>query len=89
MHDLREAARIEARAADQRAVDIGLRHERARIVGLHAAAVLDPNFVRGRLIGNFAEHSPNEGVRFLRLFRRRGSRNTRTSGFGWGKRTAR
>src|SRR5204863_1892230 len=68
---LGKAARIKARATDERAVDIGLRHERAGVVWLHAAAVLNSNLVGGRFVGNSTERPPDERMCFLRLFRRR------------------
>jgi hypothetical protein len=40
-HDFRKRLRIEAGAADERAVDIGLRHQRADVVRLDAATVED------------------------------------------------
>src|SRR5438128_12209179 len=72
LDNLREAARIEACAADECAVDIWLRHERPGIVRLHTAAVLNPHLVGGGLIRDFSERPANERVCFLRLFRSRG-----------------
>ena len=43
LHDQRELLRIEARAADERAVDLRVRHELADVARLHAPAVLDPD----------------------------------------------
>ena len=50
LDDLRKAARVETRPADERAVDVGLAHERRGIFRLHAAAILDADFVGGRLV---------------------------------------
>src|SRR5581483_1269336 len=69
--DLREAARIEAGATDECAVDVLLRHEFSGVFRLHAAAVLNTNALgRGR-VGKFAENAADKGVRFLRLLRGR------------------
>ena len=65
--DLGEAARVEAGAADERAVDVGLAHEFAGILRFHAAAVLNPHSLGCGLIGHFAQGVANERVRFLRL----------------------
>ena len=53
--DLREAARIEAGAADQRAIDVRLRHQFARVFRFHASAVLDADAVGRGFIGHFAQ----------------------------------
>src|SRR5881275_2568966 len=55
VHDLREAARVETGTADERTVDIRLRHECGGVVRLHAAAVLNANFGSRRGIGDLAE----------------------------------
>ena len=52
--DLGEAARVEAGAADEGAVDVGLTHEFAGILRFHAAAILDPHSLGCILIGHFA-----------------------------------
>ena len=67
LHDLGKAARIEAGAADEGAVDVGLAHEFAGILRFHAAAVLNPNSLGRGLIGHFAQDVANERVRFLCL----------------------
>src|SRR6478672_6347847 len=67
LDDLSKAARIEAGAADEGAVDIALAHEFAGILRFHTAAVLDPHSVGCGLIGHFAQDVSNERVRFLRL----------------------
>jgi len=72
LHDLRKTARIEARAAHERAIDVWLRHKRARVIRLYAAAVLNADFFGGRFIGNFTEHPADEGMRLLRLLGRSG-----------------
>src|SRR5437588_12509934 len=42
-HNLGKAAGIEAGPADERAVNIGLRHQLAHVFRFHAAAGLNPN----------------------------------------------
>ena len=67
LDDLGEAARVEAGAADEGAVDVWLAHEFAGILRFHAAAVLNPDSLGCGLIGHFAQNVANERVRFLRL----------------------
>src|SRR5881394_426166 len=81
-HDLRKTAWLQAGSADERAINVGLGHERGRVVGLDASAVLNPDLLRGRIVGNFAEHAPDKCLRFLRLFGGRGlARTDRPDGF--------
>ena len=47
--NLGEVSRLQGRAADQAAVDLGLSHEALNVGGLHAAAVLDADFLGGTL----------------------------------------
>ena len=68
--DRREAVRVEARAADQRAVDVGLGHQLADVVGLDGPAVLDPE---GRRVEGPGRDRPHVGVRLLGDLRRRGA----------------
>src|SRR5262249_723440 len=65
--DLGEAARVEAGAADERAVDVWLAHEFARVLRFHAATVLNSDSLSCGLIGHFAQDVSNEHVCFLRL----------------------
>src|SRR5438552_18957488 len=44
-HDSNKSRRVQARAADQRAVDLGLGHELDDVLGLAAATVEDPDAV--------------------------------------------
>src|SRR6266540_1790234 len=66
-HDLGEAARVEAGAADEGAVDIRLAHEFACILRFHAAAVLNTDSLGCRVVGHFAQDVSNERVGFLCL----------------------
>ena len=65
--DLSKTPRVEAGAADEGAVDVGLAHEFAGILRFHAAAVLNPDSLGRGLIGHFAQDVSNERVRFLCL----------------------
>ena len=58
---------------DYVAINVRLAHESARIVRLHASAILDSDFIRRRFIGNLLQGFPDESMRFLRLLRRRGA----------------
>src|SRR5450631_53276 len=69
MDDLCEAAWIETRAADERAIYVWLHHERAGVIRLYAAAVLNANLVGRGLVGDFSKRPADEHVRLLRLFR--------------------
>src|SRR5215831_780189 len=59
-HDAREGLRVEARAADERAIDVGLRHQVVDVLGLNGAAVLDADRLRGRAeaSGELPTHEP-------------------------------
>ena len=58
---------LQARAADQAAVDFRLRHQAVRVLGIHAAAILDAHRVRGflaeLLLHGLADHADG----FVRL----------------------
>ena len=69
LHDLGEAAGVQAGAADQGAIDVTLTHEFARILRFHTSAVLDQHSVGCSVIGHFAQDVSNERVRFLCLLR--------------------
>src|SRR3954468_279948 len=49
-HDLDELVRVQRGAADQGAVDVGLRHDLGDVAGLDGAAVLDADLV-GQILG--------------------------------------
>ena len=55
LHDLGEAARVEAGSANEGAVDVWLAHQFVGILRFHAAAVLDPDSLGCGLIGHFAQ----------------------------------
>src|SRR5262249_14180075 len=67
LDDAREGLGLEARAADEHAVDVGLGHERSGVLGLHAAAVLDANRVGRGVPDDLREHAANGAGDFLRL----------------------
>ena len=67
--DPREALRIQARAAHQRAVHVGLGQDLGRVVGLHAAAVEHAHAL-GRLLRAVAHERADERDRLLRLLGR-------------------
>src|SRR6185436_15320833 len=66
-----EVSWVEAGAADQRSVDVGLGHQLRRIVGLHRAAVEDAN--RVSRAAAYSKGVADEGAGFLSLL--------------WGRRT--
>src|SRR5438067_11733090 len=47
LHDAREIIRVEAGAANERAVDVVLRHQLGGVRWLHRSAVLDPHRLAG------------------------------------------
>src|SRR5436309_2615580 len=65
--DLRKAARVQAGAAHESAVDIALAHELARVLRFYASAVLNANPLGSRIIRHFTQDVTNERVCFLRL----------------------
>src|SRR6266487_4804970 len=67
LDDLGEAARVEAGAADQCAVDIRLAHQFARILRFHATSVLDPHTLGRCVVGHLAQGVTNKRMRLLRL----------------------
>src|SRR4249919_415287 len=73
LHDQREVLRIQARTADERSVDLGMRHEAADVARLDAAAVLDANrpadlgFTVLRAKGVADQLDDTAGVRRLRV----------------------
>src|SRR6266513_4938949 len=67
LHNLGEAAGIEAGAADECPINIRLRHQRARIFRFHAAAILDPNAIGRRRVRQLRKRFANKCVCFLRL----------------------
>ena len=68
--DCQEILRLQARAADQRAIDVGLAEQRRRVVRLDAAAVLDDERLRRRLAAQLADALADERMRILGLLRR-------------------
>jgi hypothetical protein len=70
LDDLSEAARVKTCSADEGAVDIGLAHEFAGVLGFHAAAVLNPDSLGCGLVTYFAQDAADERVRLLRLLGR-------------------
>src|SRR5439155_4897121 len=73
LHDAGEGGGVEARPADQGAVDVGLRHERVDVLRLDAAAVEDAHPLRGGGRGETHQLPANGMVDFLRLPRGRGA----------------
>src|SRR5262245_15840104 len=69
--DAQEALGLERGAADERPVDVGLRHERCDVVGLDAAAVEDAQRLGRRLAVRGADARADACVDLLRLVRRR------------------
>ena len=57
LHDHRERLRVERRAADERAVDLRLRHELRDVAGAHAAAVLDAHALRDVVVRDLSRAS--------------------------------
>src|SRR6188508_1195581 len=70
--DLEEALDVERRAADERAIDVGLADQLLRVVGFHAAAVDHVALVGRAAAEPLAQPLPDVRVRLLRLDRRRG-----------------
>src|SRR5206468_6569745 len=66
-----EAARIKAGAADKGAIDVGLAHQFACVLRLHAAAVLNPDPLGGRVVVHLVQSVANERMGFLCLSGRR------------------
>src|SRR5215470_3098351 len=69
LHDGHETLRVEARPADERAVDLTLRQQRLHVVGLHAAAVQNPRTLGdflGRELRQEPAHVPVDLGRLLR-----------------------
>ena len=56
--DAAELVGLQARAADQAAVDVGLRHDPGDVGGLHRAAVEDAYAVRGGVAVHLARSAP-------------------------------
>src|SRR2546426_9508972 len=61
-HDSNKSRRVQARAADQRAVDLGLGHELVDVLGLDAAAVEDPDALGDLLRPELRERSEERRV---------------------------
>src|SRR5690606_8727798 len=69
--DAGELLRVEARAADERAVDVGLRHDRGDVRGLHRAAVEDAGRVREVRVVEVAQGAADRAADLLRVLGRR------------------
>src|SRR3989442_13981678 len=68
-HDSNKSRRVQARAADQRAVDLGLGHELVDVLGLDAAAVEDPDALGDLLRPELREQTAQIPVDFAGLAR--------------------
>jgi hypothetical protein len=64
---LLELFRVQARAADQRAVDFGLMQQRVRIRRLHAAPVQNAHERRQLLVIQFAQRLADKPAHAVRL----------------------
>src|SRR5947209_5583908 len=69
--ELDEAARFEARAANESTVDVFLREQFGCVGRLHRAAVKNPYLLPDGVREKFREQSADERVYFLRLLGRR------------------
>src|SRR2546429_9747728 len=70
-HDSNKSRRVQARAAHQRAVDLGLGHELVDVLGLDAATVEDPDALCDLLRRELREQNAQAPVDLARLGRRR------------------
>src|ERR1051326_8666783 len=77
-HDVRKTPVFQGRPADERAIHVRLAHQFAGIPRLHAATILDAHAPRNRLVEQFRDQPPEEGVGVLRLLR--GGRLARADG---------
>src|SRR4029077_13371968 len=66
-NDLGEAARVQAGAADESAIDIGLAYQFACVLWFYASAILKTHALGRRVVSHFAQDMANKSVRFLRL----------------------
>src|SRR5215813_7947434 len=71
LHDRHESLRVEARAADECAVDLTLCQQRVDVVGLHTAAVQNPQALGDLLGRELREQTTHVAVDLGRLLRRR------------------
>src|SRR4029079_366930 len=60
LHDQGEVLRVEARTADERAVDLGMCHEPADVAGLDATAVRDAQGLGHRRVVPFGDGLPDQ-----------------------------
>src|ERR1051325_11469164 len=67
LHDVRKTPVFQGRAADERAVHVRLAHQFTGIPRLDAATILDAHAARNRLIEQFRDQPPDEGMGVLRL----------------------
>src|SRR5215471_1855016 len=63
--DAGEVVGVERRAANERTVDLGLRHEVGRVPGFHAAAVLDADRLGRRLAVELAQRGADDADRVV------------------------
>src|SRR5579885_3605204 len=67
VYDAREGRGLEARPADERAVDVGLGHERVDVLRLHAPTIQDAQPRRDRLAREAGHLAANGRVDLLGL----------------------
>src|SRR5690348_13842607 len=63
IHDGSKRHRVEARAAYQRSIDLGLRHQGLDVIGLDAAAIENANGVGGLFAELFPDLRANHAMR--------------------------
>src|SRR5581483_6330849 len=61
-HDFFERGRVEAGPAHERSVNVGLGHELLHVIGLDAAAVLDPDVLGRVACVERGQQTPDKGV---------------------------
>src|SRR5687768_14899291 len=75
-HNTKKLVALQARATNERSIDIRLRKQFAGILGFHAAAVLNSESIAARVIELRADPIANKCMSGFSLFRR--GRDTRT-----------
>src|SRR5688500_18838913 len=71
INNLSETFGLEARASNQCAVNVSLRHQARNVFGLDRATVKNSQVTRCLLRVSIRENAPDKRVHFLRLLRRR------------------